>query len=139
VRISSQLRAAARVLVVLRRPVCDGAIARSVPEPQLAGLGPVELAPQQAAPLRLPVRQRLERGKPNQPLRHLSISGNNKASPYTADLARRCVPTSKGPYDPAKPKNAAIQASAEMDSSGSLHAGSSAAPMRASAAMTIAA
>jgi predicted transglutaminase-like cysteine proteinase len=53
VRISSQLRAAARVLLVLGLvgPCGDGAIARSVPEPQLAVLNPVEIAPQQAAPL----------------------------------------------------------------------------------------
>jgi predicted transglutaminase-like cysteine proteinase len=53
VRISSQLRAAARVLAVLGLvgPCASGAIARSVPELQLAALSLVEIAPQHVTPL----------------------------------------------------------------------------------------
>ncbi len=52
-RISWQLRVAARVLAVLGLvgSCASGAIARSVPELQLAALRPVEIAPQYAVPL----------------------------------------------------------------------------------------
>jgi predicted transglutaminase-like cysteine proteinase len=53
VRISSQLRAAARVLAVLCLvgPCANGAAAHAVPELQLAAFRPVEIMPQQAVPL----------------------------------------------------------------------------------------
>ena len=58
---------------------------------------------------------------------------------YATYFAHRRVLASIGPYDPAKPKNAATQVNADVYSNGSLHTGSSEAQIRESAAMTMAA
>src|SRR5674476_738522 len=60
-------------------------------------------------------------------------------SPLHGAVLARCALTSSGPYDAAKPKNAATQATAAIYSSCSLHAGSSDEQIRASAALTTAA